>query len=55
MAVATEELNFKMYFILNNLNSHMGQVATVLDSWSIELGSWGRRVHLKKEVGNDVG
>ena len=54
MAVATEELNFKMYFILNNLNSHMGQVATVLGSWSMELGSWGR-VHLKKEVGSDVG
>ena len=29
---ATEELNFKFYLILINLNSHMWLLATVLDS-----------------------
>lgn len=32
MASTTEELNFKFYIILINLNSHKGLVATVLDS-----------------------
>lgn len=40
VASATEELNFKLYLILINLdvNSHMGSVASVLDEVALELG-----------------
>lgn len=32
MSSATEELNFNFNLILININSHMGLVATILDS-----------------------
>lgn len=32
MSSAIEELSFNFYFILINLNSHMGLVAVILDS-----------------------
>ena len=35
MASVTEELDFNIYIILTDLNSHMGLMALVLEAWGL--------------------